>query len=247
MCQSNQSEALKLWSKMPQYKRKLERTNDLISEMLRVVSRPYIALSCGKDSSAMAHMINQHNPSIPMRFVSRGETRFLYENIDCVLDYFRSIGTVEEILFDRLFSDEWKSADFWTVENASKMDTRGLDSSDYDGVFLGIRKDESEGRRNSLKFHHTYGMPRYCYKYKNKNIVRMCPVADWNFKDIGAYLVTHEIPVLDWYENMGFEARTATRINGRAIENGNIKWLHIHNPSGYYKLIQRFPELKIYE
>lgn len=245
MCRSSETEELKLWAKMPQYKSKVKKTKGLIAQMLNVVSSPYISLSCGKDSCAMASLISEQKP-VPMRFVSRGETRLLYSNLDEVLGYFKSLAPVEEICFDRLFSQEWKDADFQTQQTAGKTDIRGLDNSGFDGVFMGLRMDESRGRKISLKYHQSKGLPHYCWKYSDRQFIRMCPMAEWSAKDIGAYITEHNIPVLDWYKNMGFDSRTATRLNRQAIENNTVFWLHIHNPEGYHRLIERFPELKIY-
>lgn len=244
MCQSDKKAYL-LWTKMPQYKKKVERTKGLIGKMLSCVKSPYISLSCGKDSCVMADLI-LHQRAVPMRFVSRGETRILYRNVDEVLEYFRRMAPIEEICFDRLFSDEWKDADFKEQQKAGKMDIRGLDNSGYDGVFMGLRIDESKGREISLRANQTSGLPKYCWRYVERNFVRMCPMAEWSTQDIGAYLMENQIPILDWYENMGFESRTATRLNQQAINNNTIAWLHIHNPEGYFRLTQRFPELKIY-
>lgn len=193
----------------------------------------------------MASLISEQKP-VPMRFVSRGETRLLYSNLDEVLGYFKSLAPVEEICFDRLFSPEWKDADFQTQQTAGKTDIRGLDNSGFDGVFMGLRMDESRGRKISLKYHQSKGLPHYCWKYSDRQFIRMCPMAEWSAKDIGAYITEHNIPVLDWYQNMGFDSRTATRLNRQAIENNTVFWLHIHNPEGYHRLIERFPELKIY-
>ncbi len=241
------SEICSLWAKMSQYQRKLDKTVENVKEMLSISKNPYVALSCGKDSSVMADMVLSIDSAIKCRFISSGETRIVH-NVDEVMDYFRQRynADVEEINIDRVFSDEWKDAEFDEQRKAGRRDIQNIDNSGYDGVFMGLRKDESRGRKITLSVHHSEGLPNNMYRYNGRAFYRMCPLADWKTEDIGAYLTVNKIPTLDWYNEYGFDSRTTARITGDAVRQNVLFYIHIHNPAGYQKLIQRFPELRIY-
>lgn len=234
-----------LWAKMPQFARLIKWTEDNVRASLSVVARPYIAFSCGKDSSVLADIVLSVNPKIPLRFVSRGETRILYKNVDEVLQYFRDkySAHIEEIMFDRIFSNGWEYSSFHEQCKAGKNDTRKLESSAYDGVFMGLRKAESRGREISLTKCYTHGLPAYMYRYDGRNYYRICPLANWDTKDVGAYIQKNGLPTLDWYEKQGIKSRTASRISEAGIACNMLYWLKVDNPSGYYQLLKRFPEL----
>lgn len=237
----------KLYANFDAYKKKLIRTKQLVTDMLSICKSPYVAFSCGKDSSVLADLILQQNSNVPLRFLSSGETRILH-NVDTVINYFKENyhATIEEINVDRVFSDEWKSATFDEQRKAGRRDIQSMDNSLYSGVFMGLRIEESRGRAISLRMHKTKDFPKYMYKYVDKEYYRMCPLADWKTEDIGAYIVTHDIPILKWYRDFGFDSRTTARLTGDSVRQNTILWVKYTNPAGYAKLIDRFPELKIY-
>lgn len=239
-------EACRIWAKMERYKAKAEQTHKVIGEMLNAVKSPYIAFSCGKDSSVLADMVLSHRPDVPLRFISSGETRLIH-NVETVIDYFREKygAVIDEINIDRVFSEAWKGATFDEQRKAGRRDIQNIDNSGYDGVFMGLRKQESRGRQISLNYRKTDGLPEYSYKYK-RGFVRFCPLADWRVEDVGAYIVTHDIPTLDWYAAYGFEGRTTARLTGDAVRQNTLFYLQYRNPEGYAAITRRFPELKIY-
>lgn len=240
------NEACGLYSKLQVFKRKEKEATKNIKEMLSVVKNPYIAFSCGKDSSVLADMILQINPRVPLRFISSGETRILH-NVDDVLDYFvkKYNAKIEEINFDRVWTEEWKDATFDEQRKAGRRDIQSIDNSSFDGVFMGLRIDESRARSISLKKCHTDGTPKFTYKYNNKNFYRLCPLALWKTEDIGAYITKNSIPVLNWYREFGFESRTTARLTGDSLRQSTLFYIKATNPAGYAKLIRRFPELSV--
>lgn len=245
MCQYSE-DACRIYSKLPVYKNKVKKTITNIKEMLKKVDKPYIAFSCGKDSSVLADMVLQLNPKIPLRFISSGETRILH-NVDDVINRFiqKYNANVEEICFDRVWSDEWKNSTFDEQRKAGRRDIQTINNSLYNGVFMGLRIDESRARSISLKKCQTDGLPKFMYKYTNRDFYRMCPLALWKTEDIGAYIVENEIPTLHWYEKFGFESRTTARLTGDAIRQNALFYVKTTNPEGYQKLLKRFPELSV--
>lgn len=236
-----------VYSKLTTYRVKKLRTIDNIAQMLSVSKSPYVAFSCGKDSSVLADMVLKLNPDVPLRFISSGETRILH-NVDDVISYFREKydANIEEIMFDRVFSEDWKDATFDEQRKAGRRDIQNIDNTMYDGVFMGLRSQESRGRQISLACCQTECLPRNMYRYSNRNFFRMCPLKNWKTEDIGAYIVENNIPTLKWYKVNGFDSRTTARLTGDSIRQNTLSYIKMQNPAGFRKLVERFPELNIY-
>lgn len=237
-----------LHAKLPVYQRRVALAREIIIGVLQHIQRPYTAFSCGKDSSVLAHMVLQFAPA-PLRFLSSGETRLVH-NVDEVLDYFRNQGAeIQEINIDRVFSEEWKDATWDEQRKAGRHDMELLNERSFDGIFMGLRTEESRARKISLAKNQTEGLPRFCHRYKTglrKDMVRCCPLANWTTADIGAYIVEHNLPYLDWYDHQGFEGRTTARLTGDAVRQYALTWLKKNKPDSWNRLSQRFPEFRFY-
>jgi len=240
-----QRERYLLHSHSQRYRRRLEESQNIIKEILTIVERPYVAFSCGKDSSVLADLALTERSDIPLRMLVSGETRLIH-NIDDVMDYFKAKGAIiEELLIDRVFSDEWREANWTEQRKAGKHDIATLNHGDWDSFFLGLRAEESPPRKKSLYIHQTKGLPSFCYRYKaTGDMIRICPLTKWTTEDIGAYLVSHDIPLLRTYIHQGLQARTTARLTGDAVRNYALSDIKRHDPQAWNKLVQRFPELR---
>lgn len=243
------SEKYRLYAKLPVFARRLEEARGIISGALKHMRRPYVAFSCGKDSSVLAHLVLQIAPSVPLRFLSSGETRLIH-NVDEVLGYFAALGAdIQEINIDRVFSEEWKDATWTEQRKAGKRDLELLNDRRFDGIFMGLRMQESRHRLISLSRSQTPGLPPFCYRYqagRRQDMIRCCPLARWQTEDVGAYLVEHGIPYLYWYDYQGFEGRTTARLTGDAVRQGALFWIKKHDPDKWGVLLRRFPEFSLY-
>lgn len=242
-------EVYRLHSKLPIYRRRVGEAKEIIQGVMQYAKNPYVAFSCGKDSTVLAHLILQFAPSAPLRFLSSGETRLVH-NVDDILGFFRVAGAdVQEINIDRVFSDQWKAATWDEQRKAGRHDMEFLNDCVYDGIFMGLRIEESRQRKISLAKNQTGDLPRFCYRYKTGNrqgMIRCCPLASWTTKDIGAYIIEHGLPYLDWYDHQGFEGRTTARLTGDAVRQYTLTWLKKHKPDSWNILSKRFPEFRFY-
>ncbi len=243
------SELYRLHAKLPAYQRHVARAREIIGGILQHIKYPYIAFSCGKDSSVLAHMVMQFVPSAPLRFLSSGETRLVH-NVDDVLQYFNSLGAeIQEINVDRVFSEEWKDATWDEQRKAGRHDMELLNDSSFDGIFMGLRAEESRARKISLYKQQTDGLPYFCYQYKTgkrQDMIRCCPLGNWTTIDVGTYIIEHGLPYLDWYGHQGFEGRTTARLTGDAVRQYALVWLKKNKPDSWNRLSMRFPEFKYY-
>ena len=181
-----------LWERNYNYRKLLRQTQYFIADALHKVSRPYIACSFGKDSSVMLHLIMQENPNISVAFVEYPET--------CLLDnYEEVIGSWKCKNLHRIFIN----ADIEASVNEKDILPAWAIKNGFDAAFVGIRKEESKGRRITLR------MLGKMYTAKNGQ-TRICPLSDWTLKDIAAYTYVNDIPLLNTYKQHGIMQRTTT-------------------------------------
>lgn len=217
-----------------------------ISWALSVSERPYVAFSCGKDSSVLAHLVLAVAPGVPLRFLSSGETRLMHD-VDGVLGWFRARGArVEETNVDRVFAPGWEGATWDEQRKAGRGDLARLNEG-HDAVFMGLRIAESPARERSLRMHRDREAPGFCYRYRSGprvGMLRACPLSRWSVEDVGAYLAEHSIPVLHWYHAHGLDGRTTARLTGDAARTYALSYMARSNPDGVHALTDRFPELR---
>lgn len=105
---------------------------------------------------------------------------------------------------------------------------------------IGLRQEESVARRLTLKTHGMF--------YRNKSeMIRISPLADWNEKEITAYMFSNELPVLNTYLKHGSKSRTASRIprEDYGIRQSFINDLKQRDFASYQNIIKHFPEITL--
>jgi len=224
-----EKEAL-LYAKMPAFKNLLIRTSEFIRTALVKVKNPYVACSFGKDSSVMLHLIRFENPNIQVVFVEYEET-VLLDNYEDVIRQWGDIN-LYRLFVQSEIDDEVNEKDIlpeWASKNG------------YDAAFVGIRSEESKGRRISIKKHGKI------YTAKTGQ-TRICPLADWKIKDIAAYCYTYQLPLLESYVKSGISERTTTGITGEeyGFRKAQLLRLKQNNISKYNILLSTYPKLAIY-
>ena len=73
--------------------------------------------------------------------------------------------------------------------------------------------------------------------------IKISPMADWTEKEISAYVLSNDLPVLSKYNIEGFSARTTSGIPRTNIEECLLS-LKQRDIYGYNKLCQLFPDTK---
>lgn len=235
-------------SELSAYKKKVQESLETLNAFMNEYSKqPYLALSWGKQSIVLAHMIYNnyyHGHQIPMYFMSSWESDLLHDFVD-VEEQFRSRW---DINYHRILMDNVSD------NNLNWVQTRHRGRNDlqtyiegvypqWDGVIMGLSKEESMGRRVTLSIRNTDHNNIFRYvqgKY------RCCPLANWKEIDLAAYIATHDLPLLDAYKQQGLHARTTARITQNNAQMNGMLELKRRNLTNYRKIIQRFPELSTY-
>ena len=215
-----------LYSKLSYFKTLIWKTQNFIKWSLKQVQNPYVACSFGKDSSVMLHLILLQKPDIKIRFIRwENETEHI-DNYDEIISKWKNIN-LEQVVLSRTSLDDKRKERY--------------DTENFDSYYIGLRKDESVGRRITLKTHGKF------YKMKN-GLIRISPLADWTTNEISAYIVANNIPLLNSYKTDGFETRTASRIPRAdfGIRQNFFAKLKQNDIEAFNKLLNLFPDAKYY-
>lgn len=235
------------YARLPVFQCRLEEARSVIRSALLRMQNPYVAYSAGKDSGCLLYLVLEQSPTVSARILTSGESRLLHGNLDQVLAWWRERFPsldLQEINIDRIFSEEWKDADWTTQRKAGRGDiVKFLPATgQFDGVFLGLRDEESNKRRIANK----KGLIRQYSVQRKDGIAGMwccCPLAQWTVQDVGAFVCLHDLPLLAAYEAEGLDARTTMRLTGDAARQNAVVMLRQRDPGRFNALLQRFPEL----
>lgn len=236
------------------YRGRLRRARATIEAGLALCRQPFVAFSAGKDSSAMLWLVAEACPTVSALILTGGETRLLYPSLDSVLAWWRERWPrldLREICVDHVFGEGWEEADWLTqyLTFVGEWDKYLHASGDWDGVFLGLRADESNKRLVALRRFRLPDTPWAIWRYSERrrgaaaNHYRVCPLDAWTVADVAALMVQHEMPLLETYRHAGMEARTHMRTGRTALRAGQLVELRQRDRAAHNRLLQRFPEL----
>ena len=236
----------KLHAKRASYQAKLPKAKELISTALSQMNNPYLSFSGGKDSLVMLHMVLAQKPDISVVYWDAGAS---YPDTDQFLAQISKEWNFELIRFKTkpilaVFREyglahpqiEQKTMIATVYEPIKQL----LNEYGFDGVFVGLRKEESYGRKQLI----TYRGPLF----KARGILECLPVAYFTVEDIWAYITTHNIPYNSVYDRTTMRLRNEIRVSywcGESLRRrGRFMWLKKEYPELYNKFASEFPEVR---
>lgn len=199
----------RLWSRSPQYKKKVDGAYRIIESALDKYDPMYVSFSCGKDSAVMFDLVRDINPDIEGRFIRWPETKWI-DNFDEIIEAWTQLGAKVSVLDLHRGSLSESVPDRW-IRLRNKAPSKG--------AFVGLRADESRARMKTLRIHGTL------FEAKD-GFARCCPVAFFNTNDIAARIVERKLPILSTYGFSGIESRTVARVPRSSVLNDFITELH---------------------
>lgn len=244
--------ACSLYAQTREHQARVRRAEATIAAFLELARHPYVACSFGKDSICLLHLATRQWPDIPIRFLRSGESHLLHDFDRVIQEYQERFGPINlhQVFVDRVFSEEWQDKGWEESRKAGRGDWRLVwDSGDFDGILMGLREEESVRRRISLRRHRLPGMPYAIYRYRSGYLAgayRGCPLDKWTVRDVGAYIVTHNLPLLQAYQELGLEVRTTARMTGDAARQAGMLAVWKQDLSRFNQLCARFPELRAF-
>lgn len=238
----------------PQFKKRVEKSISIIKEFLGMGKKVYCSISGGKDSTAMAHLVWKLAPG--MKFVSEkddmdfpGEREYL-ESLAREYQWNMDILTPSVKLWDIVmgydvtedihskgtsFSDEYFYDLLREYQTKNKME----------GVFLGLRAQESKGRLWNFK-------KRGEIYWNESWQTWICqPLALWSAVDVFAYLFSNNIPIMDVYFKTRFigspeRIRKSWILPSAQSSQGQALWLKYYFPEIFDRLAILQPKLRGY-
>jgi phosphoadenosine phosphosulfate reductase len=153
---------------------------------------PLMTSSFGAQSAVMLHLVTQSVPDIPVVLIDTGylfpETyRFadeLAERLSLNLQVFRPrlSPAWQESRYGRLWEQGVEGIRRYNQMNKVEPMAQALETLGARTWFSGLRRSQAASRRDTpiLKRH--------------GNVVKVHPLADWNDRDIHAYLAAHDLP-----------------------------------------------------
>ena len=236
-----------------EFQRKLEEAAILIHEALGKNLSWYVAWSGGKDSTALAHLVNRIQPGIEV-WCEKDDCDFPGE-----LEYVRRVADMFVFNLNLHIPDVslWEHIEEHGIDICEDLHSRGTVFSDehfyaaiteqekrHDGVFLGLRNEESNARRKNTERHGPI--------YQRKNGKWTCnPLYNWTGTDVFSYLVSNSIPIFDVYFKTRFvndpaEIRKSWVLPSAQASEGQALWIKYYYPSLFNRLAQKYPELRNY-
>lgn len=220
-----------VYSKTSQFIRKLDITIKSLERFFKLTSSPYLALSFGKQSIILAHMIYQIRPQTPMIFLRSWET-YLLHNYEDVIALFTSKYPINLHIH---YKDNvsWNSWDWKATRDYGSSDIQNMADECYpewDGVVMGLSKDESVARRITCSSSNTDWATIFQYKTGK---YRCTPIQFWQHNDLAAYLALFDIPLLNAYHQHGLKGRTTARITRNCAEMNGLIDLKNRDMSSY--------------
>ena len=241
-------------SKTQVFKRRVEKSKEIIIEFIELGVKSYGAISGGKDSTVLMHLINSICPTMP--FVSEkddmdfpNELEYM-QLLETKYNLPLTILTPDVKLWDILLNHDFTEDIHSKGTNFSDQYFYGLlkeyqTQNQYKGIFLGLRAKESKGRLHNL-------MSRgYIYYNSTWKQVICQPLADWTAQDIFAYLFANNVPILDVYFKTKFvdspeDIRKSWVLPSAQTSRGQAVWLKYYYPEIYRKLCMINPKLRSY-
>jgi 3'-phosphoadenosine 5'-phosphosulfate sulfotransferase (PAPS reductase)/FAD synthetase len=246
------TERFLLRSRLSIFRKRVERAEEIIREALSLGLCWYTTCSAGKDSVVLSHLVSSISPGIEVwsekdEFDFPGEVEYLEnlrEKFGWNLNIVRPDGDMTGFLETADICEDLHSR---KAGFSSKFFYALIERQEarFNGVFLGLRAEESIGRRLNFR--------KRGEIYRRSSGKWTCiPLANFEGEDIFAYLVSREIPILDVYKKTMFHDGDPCRIrkawflpSGNA-KDGQCAWLKYYYPALYAKLLKLDPRVAGY-
>lgn len=238
------------------HKRRVAKAVESINRALDTCAPWYCAVSAGKDSAVMLRLISSIDPSVrgcsvvdDIEYPGEREQLTALSNLcDVPIEQHSPVQSSWDIfvasnsaIYDNLHDvNSPLSRDVF-------MPVLSVIESRFQGVFLGLRSEESK--------HRVVNRAVRGVLYQRKRIANdakmwtCTPIADWRGLDVYAYAFSHDVPLHPLYQCCALAHRadpSRLRLDwwlpGKHGARGHVQWLRRYYPSLYGKLKSLFAD-----
>lgn len=244
-------------SRLPVYKRRYAFSVNIAMEWLKQCENPYIAVSGGKDSVCVVHLVQSAAKQLdrPLAPVMWHDSGYEWPGSRLVIERLARQGLIDKLHIARPSEDvlELKRQQARGEISAKQKDQAALfgpvdelvKKEGFDGVALGLRQEESRGRRMD-------GMIHGPIHRRKDGLLRCNPISRWTWEDVFACAASHCLPLHPIYsaplyqlENRG-RIRLSWWLSTDHWRHGEIKWVRSVYPKIYAEIIRLIPEVSQY-
>lgn len=256
----------RIHGRSPEFSRKVELAKDVCRAAIEDVGRAspysgglYCGCSGGKDSVAMTGLLYEAGFRLPVAYCHTGmdtpgsedTVQELSDHIEEPIEVVEAEADVWEWIAGLPMSFDLLGGDyraFLHVFSAVNLSIAYGYETNRSGVFLGMRTEESRGRRLNRMFRGKL--------YQNSVDKRWTcqPIVDWTAKDVFAFAVSRELPIHPYYrlalEKMEVHPESPqSRVGCMLPEDGVVSWkvlqpMSMLYPEMYRHLVSIRPELR---
>lgn len=241
-------------SLLSSYKRRKKQAIDICKEQLLTHNSPYVALSGGKDSVAMAFIVDE-----AARSVGKDFSLWLHMSDASFPGTLETCEKVARMLNRRLDVYNHDQSAFELINNPQKrvfgksgvfFDSVRAYNADKDLAFVGVRAAESKRRMEAAKAH---GMTFHSKSMGDSDVCN--PLAWFSVYDVASVLYEYNAPIHPIYKKISIDE--GNNANGEPkfirlgyitsrdlLDKGTAVFLKLNYPDIYNKLIKSFPEIR---
>jgi len=181
------------WAETEEFKRKVESAKRVIRQALSIARKPYVAVSGGKDSLTVLHLVLQEKRDIDVWHWDHGRWLMPRGVEREIVRALRGVCKPEQLVIEssKSLDEEEARWDYkrWYRAFYGKLN-RIAKERGWDLCFLGIRAEESHRRRVKYDF------------FVRGEITICCPIFDWSWRDVWAYVFANKLPYPKVYDKL---------------------------------------------
>lgn len=231
-----------IYASLPIFKRRIEKARANIARALEYTKKPAVSISGGKDSTCMLDLVLEQRPDAEICFFdSKAELPETYEQIEKLEEHYNKMIEIVEPEYDMFklieIADEQGIYNNMFKEQLIEEPSRFIAKEDgVDMFFVGLRKEESRGRRMGLS---QMSEP---FRYDKRLKYSLAyPIMHLEAPDVFAYIAKRKLPMHPYYEDeRDMTDRNKKRVGSwagdTAIASGRWYWLKMTHPDLYIKL-----------
>jgi phosphoadenosine phosphosulfate reductase len=191
------------WSRLPQFQRKVEQAKAAIRDAL-AIGPSYVACSWGKDSTVLLHLCQSIGSDIPVISFAHPDRKFFdYERVITAYCQAHPTNLITIDLPGDHVPDKVAATKLW---------------EQYPMAIVGVRREESAHRAKAIA---RYGLIHQFQSGARAKSWRCFPLGYWGWKDVWAYIVSHDLPFLDAYNHQPLDRGRTTDHLSKAT---NKRW-----------------------